>query len=306
MEIKQIKGTDVNKEMEKSYKGVKNPTSDWIFKYTSIINHPYKKYICFVEGNTDKRFYKGCLYKICNVSQDEIFFIHGSKDENDDVKGKKAVLEMFKYCEQIKKRKIHTFIIDKDYENIENVLTTPEQKEGITVLPCYSFENFYLQKENLKAVLKQFFEGNIDLIYSDFINNCNKFMQVIVEYCACKKASIFHECKEISIRSTVEKAFRQVNFDKTNMFDENILKEIKKEINEWKLKANPLLYKEYEKFLNELKNNISDIKGKILFYFIIDYIKYKNNLKLDDAELANELYKLSSKFNIRLQLKKVR
>ena len=123
----------------------------------------------FVEGPSDKKFYSStCVSKL----RTDLYFF-GLKDDyaNDEkeILGKKAVLTCYSSLKHRKdigssfKRCI--FIIDRDYDpeiECSDIEILQEDKERLSMTCGHSFENYFLEQENLRKLFAYYSLSELD------------------------------------------------------------------------------------------------------------------------------------------------
>ncbi len=107
-------------------------------------------YICFVEGNRDKHFYSFFLHDKLKCDKEDIYYIR-CNSKNNVVAFPYHLKD--KYNIKIKKYKNYIFIVDRDYDS--EILEIEEDiRSRLTVLPCYSIENYLFYERNFQRVLQ--------------------------------------------------------------------------------------------------------------------------------------------------------
>ena len=246
-----------------------------------------KDFFCLVEGKTDEIFYNNVNHPFFKRNRIEFLYMPSAKQKPDYLVGKEAVIEacsmVFKENKELLKRCI--FIVDHDDFGISYYCNVYPEKcfEYITVLPVYSFENYFFQQYNLNQVLMPLFQEQKE----EFLESYNKFLDSIVEYFALKRV-ITASCQlnELS-RLDYKKDYSDdiifsFDFSSGEPFDKIKLKhEIGKMA---KLVKKSKEHRDfYKKSVEILSNNREYIKGKVLFNFFANYLKYVNELDLTDC-----------------------
>jgi hypothetical protein len=297
------------------------------FFYETQKNIPHIKMFCFVEGPTDQKFYKGVIernYGLIQEKNEVVFLFHGSNIENDYKlasnynqsilfeKGKKSVIKAFLYIAEKEKSKNNInrckFIVDSDYDEIDDYkeieILPKEKRKLLVVLPCYSFENYYLSENNIEIVLKHYLP-NCDIYINDFNKKFKEFILKISTYCSWKKIVVknkFHEkyrdkLKKVHQDDGMEYLNRiTISNDKVEIdnrffaFVDLAIEELLENTSENDKKLISLLINSYRlNFIVEPQY----IHGKIVLKFLIEYLNQHSKVVVDKYKL----YKLSSKLN---------
>ena len=283
-----------------------------ILRFATKKNDPKIKLFCFVEGNSDILFYKGVIPKAYKLSQEEVCFIvnHDSSFENDyyNLHGKKSVINMCKYVfnKHLNSKSQCKFIVDMDYDDLdlEKHNLSDDIASRITVLPCYSFENYYFIDENLKSIFHVIF-GSMDFSYYDeFVNLLAHFLLESSEYNAFKKLSVM-----FSLHKKYPEQLSQFLKFKDEQYEYIISNGHKLSLNVEPIKSiarvahvffeeisayeAKLLMYEYEQYCAELRNNPLIVKGKLLFSLLVKYINYN----CDKDLTAHDLYRYSNQLS---------
>ena len=264
-----------------------------IFRFITNINNPSIKLFCFVEGCSDKSFYSGVLPAIYKLKLEQIEFIINQDSEHDSneylLVGKKSVLKMcaWIFSEFNDKLPSCKFIVDRDYDDLdpEKHNVSQEILSYITILPCYSFENFYFIPENLEIVFKCIFGSVRSAYLNEFSSLLSFFLSESCEYNALKRTIVkfsLHEkyWQQLSRVISLSEEIGALLVEDNGKLSLNIepLKSIAVntqtlfcEIGGYESK---LLLFAFEQFCDEMRSNPLSVKGKLLFSILLEYLSY--------------------------------
>lgn len=187
--------------------------------------------------------------------------------------------------------------------NLQKYNLTEEEKNDITILPCYSFENYYLYNGNLKIIFKSFIVDNSDKQMVTFLYHFNQFVDDIKEYCALKRTIVRNNItgvkalKNIDNKDPIEKEFEENGYCNCN----HNLTDIVNNTEQYITSRGEYIYHQYKRSTELFKKRPYLIKGKIAFGFLKEYLLKYHNIKMSD----NEWYKLSELFIIELNIKQI-
>lgn len=289
------------------------PISDIYIQYkiSGVQNEKDIDYFCFVEGSTDEKFYNSIsheFFRVNNVRYIYMGYYDGNK-ENEGYRGKEAVILATKVVKHNYKKLLKKFIFIVDHDNFG----IEEYKKGIeenylnmlTVLPVYSFENYYFYKNNLSKGLSNYL-SNIQI--EDLESRLNLFCDEIIDYFALKAtktaAHILPKYKKngslVNYRhKSKDKNIFVFEFSSEEHYRKDLLENevfhLKQIVNEDATTIN--LYKMIK---TKMSTGKDFIKGKILFHYMSDYLEYhyKINLKYGDDN-----YKINRLLEIDLEIK---
>lgn len=240
------------------------------FKYFFYSEENYNHFV-FVEGKTDKRFYRRNL-KNSNKTR----YISNGKDGC-----KEAVVAIANYFFNNFILVDHgtgyylSFIIDKDYDDIYFFPSRYPKLDLniITLLPVYSIENYYFNGQNLRTVLSSLL-GVSNPIVIKIEGELKKIHNNLSKYWAVKKWLV--------LNSNARKAFG-AQMPKIESLVFELLTEQHKQPNMGKLKEievslisslNQKRQAEYQRMKSELENNVSLVRGKDLIEILILICQY--------------------------------
>ncbi len=285
------------------------PNSVFTYKINSLRNNPSIEYFCIVEGKSDETFYNNTTISYLNSDKTRYIFSEYSENSN-DLAGKSAVVQAFKDY----KRKFPylmnrcIFIVDHDWDGLDykKYKLSKQDFEGITVTPCYSYENYFLYENNIECIFDYLFgEQNCKV---NFKNDLMLFSQELSEYYALKNT--YSRCySEDALRRFLikrnefcnEESIIILNFKENTLIDKSILNQEIKTIRSMIAWNNITIYY-YNTYLNAIRNDIMCLKGKILFRFLKQYLLQKSRKDIGPRNIS--LYsKLVSKLNIDLDVR---
>lgn len=280
------------------------PSSSLIFEYIASQNKPGISYFCFLEGKTDKYFYCGILPKKLNASPNSIEYLYAGKGE-----GKESVIFAAQHILRKKKHenngKKAIFIVDRDYNDELVSIKYKDVYDKLSILPCYSFENFYFSpEENIKIVFRELLSRSLwKHKYSEFIDVYATFYKTIVKYCAWKKICVLNyniESIECDHKDNVKDDFINHPFCIPFKFPDNIQSFIDEAVTELKYK-HPKLYDDFLRYLDVFNKDNTNIMGKFLFILLTKYLHYRcNTLNKLEYKLYNMSKKLIVTFDVKL------
>jgi len=271
------------------------PISTILINMSNHIHNPNYDYYCIVEGKTDECFYKNLsispfkenkiayMYNNFKNESDESMSQHHNSNQNIGVSGKSAVIYSFNrfLVKYPKNMKNSMFIVDHDYDGLPCTKydISPEHKQYITVLPVYSFENFFLSRDNLSISLNK-----LGFTKEDATNIYNQIMSIkyeTLDYYVCKHiiTSKFSEKKYKSLLKIKSKYTERdlFSYDYTCKGLKNCeclrseIKTMKTEI--YKYSDLQQLYEVTKSsMIKDIDNRL--IKGKVLFGILNDILNF--------------------------------
>lgn len=279
-----------------------NPTSgiEISIKIDNASNEKDIDYFCFVEGSTDKYFYNSISHDFFSMNKIHYIFM-GYKKFNEYEKGKKAVILATKVVSKRHRKLLRrfVFIADHDYFGIDEYKKVIEEKylNMLTILPVYSYENYYFYKNNLNNGLGSYLN---DRQLSDLNNELSTFCKETIDYFALKATktaahaqSKYNNCKELIEyqHSSKDKNIFIFDFSSKEYFKKDLLDY---EVNQLRriVYKEPKTKKLYEKLKTTISQGKDFYKGKILFQYMTDYLKYHYNLNAKHGKLNNEINRL--------------
>jgi len=279
--------------------------------YTNSKNDPNYKLFCFVEGSTDAKFYPGVLHKKCNLNYSEILFIFNYSEEDDGFQniyscgGKESVIKMCKYLTETSDSKLSKckFIVDRDYDEIDSQKYDIDDSviRNITMLPCYSFENYYFLPENMSMLFREIFKSTYFSYLDDFEKILKDFMLKTSSYSALKKIVV--ELKSIgkekysSNNKYIDLEMYLLNIEisgnciSINSSFSNLFNKAKEDFYSYLSKDKKQFFElSFSQYEEELKSDRRDIKGKLLFSLLLKFI----NINSRKSYSKNEMYAFSN------------
>lgn len=277
-----------NPFLEHFIKDVENPEiGSAILEYASVKSS--KSFVGFVEGFLDRKIFKIKSPGILNIDVTKLHIIVCGCKKNVT----KLPTHIKEKYEKDKEKPKCFFIVDHDYDGASAITF------GIvSVLPCYSIENYFFKKNNLLCILN-YFEFN-DENKSLFQESFKKFINDILCYETLLKLKVlkYHEIGMNEIKKILECGeFNGKCFSIDKEFDNMCLKIynsfIKKDIK----------YKSiYEKYYEELSNNLEMIRGHDFELFMNSFINYFWDIK-DFIKQIPKYNKLINNIEISFKIK---
>lgn len=282
-----------------------------LFKFALFKSNKDIDYIVFIEGETDKVFYENTSMSFFVDNRIE-FIVSECMCDNVENHGKKAVVDLCSQILDLTPKSISkcVFIVDHDYFGLDEFL--PELvnkiKKYVTVLPVYSFENFFLLFENLKRIEKRYM---YDEQIKSFKHSYDQFLIMIHEYMALRwtltACLVPNKTIHINIKINYKKSYDEM-FEIFNCNDANQLfinkEKLDFEVKIMNDKIKPHRELEHYKIeaLKYIETNDDKIKGKILLNFLLKYLKEVNgiNIKMYEGE---EYIKLIKLINVNFEIK---
>ncbi len=267
--------------------------------YYTLFVQSYKKdsqnLYCFFEGYDDVRYYRIRIEHFTQKDIDEWFYC-GGKDN---------VINAYNLIKQHSEYDLSRilFFIDKDFSNITEI------SNQIYVTPYYSVENFYTQRDVLKAIVRDEFKvientsenSDYELIFeiydkliSDFHNETIFFNAWLA--CQNERREKFNEKRRLAIDDKVKKYFNNiVSEDLQTVVDLSDLKNIDK--------LKELFPDAYEISEVELNSKIEEFKqkdgckffrGKFELHFFVSFLnRIKEELGKKKSSFFSKKYKIS-------------
>ena len=292
-------------------RGRKEKIRSWILCHlTTDLNRGYNyKYICIVEGKTDRLFYSNI--NSINLN-DNVRYLWNYRDCNtvDDIDlGKDAVIGSYNMIKKNPKfSKVLNkciFIIDHDYDGAKSMkYEYDEDRENkMSITKGYSFENYFLEEENIKRIFN--YLGKTENDISRFESKYKQFINEIGEYVRLKSSTIeikkkgnpYYDCYAYSYKTPINNISKEIfdfNFDNyhynVNYFNKNIMLEeiqrMKNFINKYE-NRNALLF--YNNFSKNIGFKRDYVRGHEAMNFLKAYLKDVFEIELCDNP-ANELF----------------
>ena len=204
------------KDIKNSFKSAQEQASpsDALLKFNTLrIMNPTSNYV-FVEGSSDETFYSAS-----NVPglRDGVY-IFNVKEESDTKKevGKEGVLHCY---DQVKKAKNIgssfkrcIFIIDRDYDPEllhTEVSLSKDDKDRLSMTYGHSFENYFLEKNNLKKLFSYYTLRNSlsENDYKEYMEHFSQFANMASRYFAAKPTITHFYKADRQARSKYEEGY---------------------------------------------------------------------------------------------------
>ncbi len=278
------------------------PPMSPFFWYSSSKNRSDIKCFCFVEGKTDRKFYETFIASRLRYKKEQVEIIYGVGGDG----GKTPVIMTAKKIDSQKEKcgKEAIYIVDRDYDDKEKRREHGIMK-NITVLPCYSFENFIFRpKNNLKQVFRDAFGEHLwEVRYKEFDKALSVFMAEVIPYCAWKRlcvelpalaASLEHHQKG---EDNVERILSNMKFAipynyplDARSFTKDALDEIRSD--------HEYLVDVIDDYIDEAKADSGNIKGKLLLTFLAGYLVYRSAYGRKIQPTKEKLYTMGARFKV--------
>lgn len=276
---------------------ITNPSKEGLyFKLIITSANSTKDYFCIVEGKTDVLFYSSIRHSFFKKKQIDYFHADSNSRNKDLLVGKEAVINtcsiLLAKNPSLMKRCV--FIVDHDDFGVKNYIDKYSESvlSKITVLPVYSFENYFFNTHNFRRVIMPLFSSEFRKVFDDkflYFKECairyfslKRVITATYQFSTLKKLDNFKpKYTENDIFCFLPKE-NFIDLDKLNYEVENMMSAIIES------KPHNKLYKDS---LNLLENNIDFIKGKILYGFFAAILKDITEKDVGDKRIYIELVK---------------
>lgn len=267
------------------------------------------QYYCFVEDKNDAFFYRRTGNNILKQAEFSVGVRDKYKYINDDPRndynirhmsnGKDRVINTFIKID----RDLHSqlskciFLVDKDFEgaySFKYTLTDEQRNRITTTAPFYSFENYFLENNNLKKIFKKI---GIEEEYLVFDKLLKKFISEISDYTKLKYVATMSHMKSSKFNDrsfhyskiySSEQIF-SFNFnDDPFYYKERMLEEIT--LMQIALNNSNGKSKKYYESLKKHSNTSRDIRGHDIYAFLEKYLKQKKGIDIHQNR-NNKMYK---------------
>ena len=248
-------------------------------------------YFCVVEGKSDKLFYQHALNIKLRTSGVKYLY----KENNG---GKFEVVKSYKIFKKLFPREMRKciFIVDHDYDglNLTKYKLERPDLEHITVLPCYSFENYFLMGNNV-SIIFSCLQMDLGGAMPAYERTWREFTRHIVDYCALKMTTVLKGMM-YTRRYRDEEMFRYehgeyINEKKLHKEMENLRAELRNEKD-----ADAMI----AKCRATLLKNPHYMKGKILFAFLCNYMDAKHDI---DITADHNYTRIASQIEMKMDIK---
>lgn len=289
------------------YKGRNNKIWSYILvNLSTTLNKSYDyRYICIVEGKTDKSFYENINSYDLKTRVRYLWNYRNEKTyENSDI-GKDAVIGSYISIKKNPKFYSHInkiiFIIDHDYDGAKSMKYEfdLDRENKISITDGYSFENYFLEENNIKKIFYYLGKNDEDILkfenkYKKFLSDSNEFFRLKSSTIEVKKKG--SPCYDWYISSyktsltDISKDIFEFNFHNTNYF--NTIR-MNNEINDMRYYVNRLgnysakLF--YNKYSKPLVLERKYVRGHEALNFLIAYLRDEYDIELCDNP-ANDLF----------------
>ncbi len=244
-----------------------------VMKYHEVKDSDYYRSIVFVEGSSDRRFYKNT--GIRRLSK-QSYYIYAVQDE--DLTGKKAVISAYQYIsadadirDGLEKC---IFIVDRDWDLLP---------KGVSVTRGHSMENYFLLQDNLKILFSHI--GKNEKEYDTFWRGYGKFCAETAEFWALKASVVYAHGTDKGYDYRRKRTFEEI-FDFRLLWDDTIVynrKYMEEEIALMRrgIAGSEELLAYCENMKEKIRTDISYIRGHEAFRYLQCYFKEKFGVELD-------------------------
>lgn len=279
-----------------------------LMNISTMLNKGYDyKWICVVEGKTDRLFYSN-ISEIDLKTKTRYLWNYRTQDTYVDVDvGKDAVISSYRMIRKNPRFNVLLnkciFIIDHDYDGAKSMKydydVDRENKMSITL--GHSYENYFLEKENVKKIFDYLGKNEKEITkfeqkYKQFLAESSEFFRLksaTIE--VLKKGSICYDMYADTYHTNVELSkdifdfkFDNFNFD-NNYFNKKIMyneiERMRNYINQYQNKSALKFYNHYSK---NIINNRSYLRGHEAMNFLTAYLRDVFNIELINNS-SNEL-----------------
>lgn len=271
---------------------------------------------CIVEGPSDQYFYKNINnYKPCLEEADYIWVTNYN---NDKEIGKEAVIKAYfdiKETPDLNRMLSKTiFIVDNDYYGFNSEKYDDDTMKNIanlfTITKGYSFENYFLIRENISNIFSILNLRQED--FEKFINRLDLFILDLREFNSLK-STIVSTCKVDVFRANIGKTTIYKNdeififdFNCNPFYNRNLLM---KQISSMKeaVRSNSVSSKVYSiqknKYYSEPEYGVYYTRGHDVYKFLTTYLNQIHNKNIDYKQNYDLYKKIVSKISVEIDLK---
>ena len=267
------------------------------FKISNIINQKNVDKFCFVEGSSDELFYSTVSHHF--FSKNKVKFLYVGYYDKSEYKGKKAVVLATKVVIKNFKKLAEkfAFIVDHDDFGIDEFKDEVEGQylEMLTVLPVYSYENYYFYNNNLDRVFCSIHLSNSQLL--EFKNHLDTFYDDITDYFSLKAVkTASHTLEKYKNLYNIKEYVPRFKNEDIFVFDFNDKEYYRRELAELEVSAFELMVQEhskakklYEAMKKRMSINKDFLKGKILLQYMRAYCKYHFDIDINDKNVIKQI-----------------
>jgi len=267
----------------------RNPRAIWKEYKSRIKKHENDNFIyCFFEGDDDPKYYNS---RIESITKKEIsYFI---------CNGKIGVINTIKAFELKKEEHILAFFIDNDFDNLLKIY---HKYDKLYVTPCYSIENFYIDVEVFKKILKIEFKINEEnKNYEKYIeiykNRQKEFHEIILEI---NSLIVLYHYLKMNKNYNENIVYQNIKLDHIVKISLENIKKKDKKLNLFDdiksmIKLDTKIKEKYEEFKSKLnKNPKYNFRGKFEIQFLNKMLillatEIKTSFKTDEKNIVSNL-----------------
>jgi hypothetical protein len=255
-----------------------------------------------VEGKTDRKFYGPFLHAKLGYPKESVEIIYGTGGDG----GKTAVIATARKIDAMghKNGKEAVYIVDRDYDDRNKRLEYPIMRI-ITVLPCYSFENYVFKPgENLRQVFKDAFGPALwEARYAEFDGILALFLEEILPYSAWKRLCVEEPVVAATLvwhQSGEDRVERELGRSKLAIpykFPGSARSFIRSAIAELRY-TRPDLYEVVEGYMVEMRGDLGAVKGKLLLTLVAQYLAWYGVYGRKQSAVREKLYTFGPRFRV--------
>ena len=259
-------------------------------------------FICVVEGKTDKLFYSNVNHPFFKAN--DIDYIHGhfKLPYGKPLIGKDAVVKSCHYALEHFASKFEKciFIVDHDYFGLDEYKDKYSRLclDSITVLPLYSYENYFVLDENLDWIFSHF----VALEQREkFRTTFEQFCSMLVEYCKYKAVITKHHNEIHYENQNCDDVIFHFDFFGGKEYDytmvENEIENMRRFLSNY-----PELLSSADHFGKKLKSGRRLLKGKVMYNFVRFYLYHNYMTDALNCD-SNGYFEVLSNLKVNLDVK---
>lgn len=290
------------KDAESEIRNQTRPPMTPLFWYMSSVSRPDIDCFCFVEGKTDHKFYRPFLHTKLGYPKESVEIIYGTGGDG----GKTAVIATARKIDAMghKNGKEAVYIVDRDYDDRNKRQEYPIMRI-ITVLPCYSFENYVFKPgENLRQIFKDAFGPALwETRYAEFDGILARFLEEILPYSAWKRLCVEEPVVAATLvwhQSGEDRVERELGRSKLTIpykFPGVARSFIRSAIAELRF-GRPDLYEVVEGYMEEMRGDLGTVKGKLLLTLVAQYLAWYGVYGRKQTAVREKLYTFGPRFRV--------
>lgn len=243
-------------------------------------------HVSFVEGPDDKRFYRfiNGYPELHNVHKSDYIY---SNNNSSEAHGKSGVLLMYNYISNKFSKYLDKciFIVDHDYNGLVGYGVSNEK--GITITKSYSFENYFIEDNNLEKIFKYF---NISNDLDNFKVLLKRYITEIADFIRLKSTLTNNKQVHVTGVFSNNEIFK-FNFLGPKLYNNDYMeKEMTNIFNA--IKKDSKAYDFYLLNAKEFMHNPRWVRGHDIYNFLYEYLKQKHNKDLNTDMNYSDVVKL--------------